>query len=170
MPEAKKSITKEKARAILMRPRLRFEPKAPEALAAETWKRAAANKLKIGTKMPDGTIFAGRSPATARPMYVAPQDASICMDFDRAAAYAASLDMQGHQDWRVPAGAELLTLFMHRAAIGGFDETGDAARSWYWSSTCDRDDPGQAIEQGFRSGSINFTHKSANLSVRCVRG
>jgi hypothetical protein len=71
-----------------------------------------------GDKMPDGTVFAGISPDTNKPMYASPADASLTMTFNDARKYAAQLDAHGNKDWRVPTMAELNVLFNNRAAIG----------------------------------------------------
>ena len=91
---------------------------------------------EIGDKMPDGTIFAGISPDTGKPMYATPEDAPLRMEWQKAMNYAASLDAHGHEDWRLPSRAELNVLFNNQAAIGGF-KTLEAGRrtSLYWSST-----------------------------------
>ena len=47
---------------------------------------------KIGDKMPDGTVLAGISPDTNKPMYATPADASSTMTFNQAREYAAKLD------------------------------------------------------------------------------
>jgi hypothetical protein len=73
-----------------------------------------------GDKMPDGTVFAGISPDTNKPMYAPPTDASLTMKFNEAQEYATKLDAHGHKDWRVPTKAELNVLFNNRAAIGGY--------------------------------------------------
>jgi hypothetical protein len=89
----------------------------------------------IGTVMPDGTVYAGISPDTGRPMYAAPKDAPLTMTFGQAANYAANLDAHGRKDWRVPSKAELNVLSQNRAAIGGFDTTGSVPAGRYWSSS-----------------------------------
>src|SRR5579884_2143676 len=91
--------------------------------------------LKPGEKAADGTIFAGISPDTGRPMYTTPADAPFAVTFQQATNYANSLEAFGHRDWRVPTKAELNVLFNSRAAIGGFDCSDLNSGSWYWSST-----------------------------------
>ena len=92
-------------------------------------------KRKIGEKMPDGTVFAGISPDTNQPMYTTPADVPLTITFHQANKYAAKVDMHGHKDWRVPTKAELNVLFNNRAAIGGFDLSGQPRAGWYWSSS-----------------------------------
>src|SRR5712691_7330547 len=88
-------------------------------------------------RMPDGTVYAGISPATNEPMYATPNDAPLTYTFNQAQKYAAKLDAHGHHDWRVPTKGELNVLFQNRAAIGGFDESGSDPAGWYWSSSQD---------------------------------
>src|SRR5579872_840919 len=90
---------------------------------------------KIGDKMPDGTIYAGISPETNKPMYTTPADAPLTMKFNQAQEYAAKLDAHGQKDWRVPSKAELNVLFNNRVAVGGFDVTGEYPAGWYWSAS-----------------------------------
>src|SRR4051812_3140058 len=80
---------------------------------------APKTELRIGDKMPDGTVYAGVSPETVRAMYTTPEDAPLTMKWKVAMEYAAKLDAHGHQDWHVPTKSELNVLFQNRAAIGG---------------------------------------------------
>lgn len=72
-----------------------------------------------GARMSDGTIYAGISPDTNKPMYAMPADAPLTMTFNEAADYAKKLNREkylGHDDWHVPTKAELNLLFNSRAA------------------------------------------------------
>jgi len=90
----------------------------------------------IGTRMDDGTVFAGLSPDTKQLMYVTPEDAPLTMRWKQAMDYAADLDAHGYTDWRVPTDGELSVLFQNRAAIGGFNESGSTRPTCrYWMST-----------------------------------
>jgi hypothetical protein len=117
--------------------------------------------------MPDGTVFAGISPDTNKPMYATPADASLTMKFNEAQEYATKLDAHGHRDWRVPTKSELNVLFNNRAAIGGFDVSGSGPAGWYWSATpnyvwlawCQRFSDGRQSDHG----------KDLLSSVRLVR-
>jgi hypothetical protein len=132
--------------------------------------KAPANTNKApapGDKMPDGTVFAGSSPDTNKPMYVTPADASLTMKFNEAQEYAAKLDAHGHKDWHVPTKAELNVLFNNRAAIGGFDISGSNPAGWYWSST--QNDRWDAWGQRFSDGAQTYDTKHSHSSVRCVR-
>jgi hypothetical protein len=79
--------------------------------------------LRIGSKMQNGTIYAGNSPDTGKPMYAMPADASVTYAFNEAQKYAQTLNAckeHGHNDWRVPTKNELNVRFNNRTAIGGF--------------------------------------------------
>ena len=126
-----------------------------------------AAEPKIGDKMPDGTVFAGISPDTNKPMYATPADASLSMTFNDAQKCAAKLDAHGHRDWRVPTNAELNVLFNSRLAIGGFDVTGSDPARWYWSASPfnERTSWAQRFSDGCQGGYLKASHSA----VRCVR-
>ena len=120
-----------------------------------------------GDKMPDGTVFAGISPDTNKPMYATPADASLTMTFNDAQEYAAKLDAHGHKDWRVPTKAELNVLFNNRAAIGGFNLAGSNPAGWYWSASPYT--TWTAWCQRLSDGAQGNLHKDYPQSVRLVR-
>ena len=118
--------------------------------------------------MPDGTVYAGISPDTSKPMYATPADAPLTMKFNQATECAAKLDTHGHRDWRVPTKTELNVLFKNRAAIGGFDIGDSYPAGWYWSTSPDGEDwtmPSQRFSDGFQRESP----ASDRLSLRPVR-
>lgn len=135
--------------------------------ANEASQPAASVEPKIGVKMPDGTIYAGISPDTNKPMYATPADAPLTMTFKAAKKYAAKLDVHGHKDWHVPSKAELNVLFNNRAAIGGFNACGSCHAGWYWSSS--RAYLWVAWGQRFRDGDQFDNGKGIHSSVRWVR-
>jgi len=49
----------------------------------------------IGSIMPDGSIYAGVSPDTGKPMYTMALDAPQIMEFENAKAYVSRLDSHG---------------------------------------------------------------------------
>jgi hypothetical protein len=124
----------------------------------------------IGAVMPDGTVFAGISPDTNKPMYASPTDASLTMTFNQAQEYAQGLNLQkahGQDDWRVPTKNELDILFNNRAAIGGFGVSGSDPAGWYWSSS--QYVKWNAWGQRFSDGYQGYYDASELSSVRCVR-
>ena len=132
---------------------------------------AQAADRKPGDRMPDGTIFAGISPDTGRPMYAAPADAPLTMKWKAAMKYAAKLDAYGHHDWRVPTKAELNVLYENRdkgALKGTFNVTGSHPAGWYWSST-EIDYGYYARGQHFSDGDQGWYGKGDDSSLRCVR-
>jgi hypothetical protein len=122
-----------------------------------------------GGTMPDGTIYAGISPDTGKRMYTTPADAPGVYTWSAAFEYCKALTASGHDDWRVPTMGELAVQFGNRADIGGFNETGRMknASGYYWSSLqLDDDDAwGQLFSDGFHE---DFS-KSQVSSLRCVR-
>ena len=147
-------------------------------VADQTLASRGVKPTEPGDKMSDGSIYAGISPDTGKPMYAAATDAPQLMTFEQAKAYAASLDAHGHKDWRVPSKAELQALFDNRSAIGGFNETGLDFAGYYWSGS-PYTEPNQFLKpehrdvvswaqrfsDGERAGHFHFDP----YSVRCVR-
>jgi hypothetical protein len=130
--------------------------------------RVSETAPKIGDRLPDGSIYAGISPDTNKPMYTTPADAPLTLKWKQAMAYAARLDAHGHQDWRVPTKGELNVLFQNRAAVGGFNETDEYPAGWHWSAT-----PfnfGLEWAQRFGDGLQDSYGVYGSFSLRCVRG
>jgi hypothetical protein len=127
---------------------------------------ASPDALAIGSKLPDGSIYAGVSPDTGKPMYTTPKDSGLCGAWRKAMKHAAGLDAHGHKDWRVPTQAELHVLFTNRAAIGNFDTS--TTGGWYWSSS--RVNFFYAWTQGFSGGYRYYDSRNGHSSLRCVRG
>jgi hypothetical protein len=124
----------------------------------------------IGDHMPDGTIYAGISPDTGKPIYAMPADAWLTMTFNGATEYAQGLNTQkahGHDDWHVPTKNELNVLFNNHAAIGGFNVTGSYPAGWYWSAS--QNDTWDAWCQRFSGGYQTYLNKVYRTAVRCVR-
>ena len=140
---------------------------ASNTLRAGGCVEASPREPQIGDKMPDGTVLAGVSPHTNKPMYVAPTDVSLTMTFDAATEYAIELDAHGHRDWRLPTKAELNVLFNNQAALGGFDVSGSAPGGRYWSSS--QDNCWGAWGQRFRDGTQYYFTKEVQCSIRPVR-
>jgi hypothetical protein len=122
-----------------------------------------------GGKMPDGTIYAGISPDTGKRLYTTFADAPGVYTWSKAIEYCRTLSDSGHQDWRVPTMGELAVQFNNRADIGGFNETGqmENATGYYWSSLQVSDD--EAWAQRFNDGFHEHPGKDINSLLRCVR-
>lgn len=184
MPEAARGKTTEPQQkaAVFLARLIRFEPKSAERIAAE--QKAAAEEavrqeqeelaaLAPGNARADGSISAGISPKTGKPMFAMPADAGVSMDFNQAVAYAQKLNTEkalGHDDWRVPTKEELNVLFQNRekgALKGTFNITGSLPAGWYWSSAPYYDV--NAWCQRFSDGQQNNICRDLGSSVRCVR-
>lgn len=132
--------------------------------------------VAIGTRMPDDTVFAGTSPTTGRPMYVAAADdskksPSLTMTWHEAVFVARRKQALCQGDWRLPTAEELHVLFNNRAAIGGFNQSGTGQEAWYWSSKEYGSVVGkEAWIERFSNGDKCLSSKNDDLSVRFVRG
>ena len=118
--------------------------------------------------MPDGSLYAGVSPDTGKPIYATPKDAPMHGNFNQAADYAANLDAHSHQDWRVPTKAELNVLFgtaprsaasTRRVRVPLVGTGRPRARNLYG-----------AWAQRFSDGRQNANFRNRASSLRCVRG
>jgi hypothetical protein len=130
--------------------------------------KTPSRQQRIGDRMEDGTIYAGISPETDKPMYTTARDAPLTMRWYQAMEYASSVAAHGHRDWRVPTKDELSVLFSNRAAIGGFVESGSGAARWHWSSTHGKDDE-KAWAQLFSDGQSYYDTVYDDCSLRIVR-
>jgi hypothetical protein len=122
-----------------------------------------------GGKMRDGSIYAGISPDTNKRMYTTPADAPGTYTWNQAVRYCSALSASGHHDWRVPTLSELAVQFANRADIGAFNESGKMkdASGYYWSSLQVGD--AAAWGQRFSDGLHEDFSKDLVSSVRCVR-
>jgi hypothetical protein len=122
-----------------------------------------------GNKMPDGTVYAGVSPDTNKQLYTTPEDAPGAYTWNEAIEYCKALSTASHHDWRMPTIGELAVQFNNRADIGGFNETGrmQNATGYYWSSLQVGDDAAWA--QSFKDGFHENPSKDLESSLRCVR-
>ena len=81
-----------------------------------------------------GTIYAGISPDTHKPMYARPKDESETYSFDEAAKQGKNIG----DGFRVPTIRELGVLWENRnkgKLKGTFNKSGSDSAGWYWSST-----------------------------------
>ena len=128
--------------------------------------------VKIGDKMPDGTVYAGISLDTGKPTYTTLASAPLTMTFYEAGKYVAKMNKEktlSHDDWRLPTEGDLSMLFNHRADIGNFGLSSSAKSCLYWSDKLIKQDD-LAILKDFRTGEfVVDCAASYKHSVRCVR-
>lgn len=126
---------------------------------------------EIGAKMPDGTVCAGVSPDTHKPMYATPTDEPLEMLWGEAMKAAKKKDVYGHKDWRVPTPNELNILFQNQnkgSLKGTFNNlAGNGCPAHYWSS---KKNLITAHYQSFEHGSQSAWARYFPTKVRCVRG
>jgi len=141
-------------------------------------RHASSAAPPVGAKMPDGTLYAGVSPDTARPMYATPRDAPLTLTFEQALNYAACLEAHGHRDWRVPTWEELNVLIKAHSSIGNFDTTRSVSAGRYWASSQVREfdawtqrvRPLRDESGGGKTYRSDIHGKFYRSSLRCVRG
>lgn len=132
----------------------------------------ADDSCEIGATLTDGTVCAGISPDTSKPIYTLPADADVAMDWKNAMEYAANLNAHGHDDWKLPSMTELHVLYQNRhkgALRDTFDQNGSLIAGWYWSSTERPDNAGHAWMERFSDGYRTWGWKGLDASVRPVR-
>ena len=143
-------------------------------------KHGITSLLAIGQRMEDGTVYAGISPDTGKPMYALPGDAPLTMKWKQAMEYAAAFEGHGHPQgtFRVPTKDELNVLFQNEAQIGGFKTTGSAPARYYWSSSACYWSPTKtethplahyAWNQSFYDGRPFWNNKNNESALRLVR-
>jgi len=121
---------------------------------------------KIGDEMADGTIYAGISPDTMKPIYARPKDEPGTYNPRDATRRAKTIG----GGFYVPTKNELNVLYKNRhkgKLRGTFNETGSNPAGWYWSSTplILGDDAGtQRFSDGSRS-----SFRYYDSSLRLVR-
>lgn len=138
-------------------------------MTGATKRQKTSRGKHVGDVMRDGTVYAGVSPSTGRPMYTTASDAALTLRWDEAMGYAATFNGHGHNDWRLPTEDELDVLFSNRAAIGGFNDSGSYFAGWHWSSAEHPGNANIAWLERFSDGGEDWVWKGVAASVRCVR-
>jgi hypothetical protein len=136
-------------------------------------------RIKIGEKVANGTIYAGRSPVTHTPMYTLAHDLGP-MTYKEAVNWASDLKLlintysQNKDDientifpyglgWRLPTSLELDQMFKNKEEIGNFNlEDG-----YYWSNHANA--LGCRTVQNFKTGFREFQGEDAIARARFIR-
>jgi hypothetical protein len=129
----------------------------------------SADTMTVGDRMADGSIYAGISPFTKKPMYVTAEDAPLTMTFNDAVKYAGNLNAHGCRDWRLPTLAELNILYQNRdkGALQGTFNSSSSPNGYYMS--CKPFYDGGAWSKRFSDGAVTDEYRSYGVAVRCVR-
>ncbi len=139
---------------------------ADDAAAIRAAKMAEKKKtqLEIGDVADDGWIYAGISPKTHKPMWVAPVDAGVML-FGDAKKEAQELCAEGKKDARLPSNTELYQLFNVAAKVGGFNQEMSGTAGVYWTSSRDA---GHAKSKALNDAIQYVCSSKTGLSVRFV--
>ena len=93
-------------------------------------------------------------------------------EHQKAIDACAALDFAGHQDWRLPTRAELLTLVditRHEPAIDTSAFPDFPKRGWFWTSDLCAWSSASAWFVGFGSGDVSSGHRDLNGFALAVR-
>jgi hypothetical protein len=148
--------------------------------------RPENDTLKPGTKMADGSVYAGKT-AVGELMFAMPQDLDVTMTFNAAAKAVQTLNRDkalGYDDWEIPSIENLHTLRTNKnegSLKGTFNlmaaqEPGFGWPDWYWSCTQPRGDANSVHFLRFSYSNLSWPpdagwgHKDlCRLSCRPVR-
>jgi len=126
-----------------------------------------AKQVAVGDRMPDGSVFAGVSPDTGRPFFVAEKDAPLTLTWRQAVGYAEDMGSSSSYEWRLPTKAELNTLFLHRAKIPGLRTNGVMGSGHYWTEQGSV--PFGSFSKSFGDGAWYWRSRDGHASIRLVR-
>ena len=91
-------------------------------------------------------------------------------DWKSAQRYCSELSLGGHTDWRLPGSTELASIVVYKQNPA-IDENlfPSSKSSHYWSASSMAGNPSMAWNVDFYYGPVDFSSKSKNHYVRCVR-
>ncbi len=92
------------------------------------------------------------------------------LDWITAIERCKSLDLAGHNDWRLPTLRELFSIADHDRHKPACDPVFNMRPQYYWSSSTYVDAPQCAWSVGFSAGNVLANYKTDYYTVRAVRG
>jgi hypothetical protein len=136
--------------------------------------------LEPGTRMEDGSVYAGLTADGKQQILAMPTDLDVTMNFNDAATVVKKMNADkalGHDDWQIGSLEVTRVLQENRdkGALKGTFNTTDKRSGfyfpyWYWSSTPNRLYPTNVDSVRFSDGFESWNHKdSIQLSCRPVR-
>lgn len=142
-----------------------LQPGDPGYVANETHGIIAApNNQSTGIQWYNGSFTSTGAIGTA--LGTGQANTTAIVNSQGAGSYAAQvcydLDLNGYTDWYLPSKDELNKLYLNREAVGNFGS------AFYWSSSENSINFGQAWVQGF-NGSQGNDDKDLSYTVRAVR-
>ncbi|HXN51435.1 MAG TPA: hypothetical protein VN943_05805 [Candidatus Acidoferrum sp.] len=136
-------------------------------------------EMKVGTKMADGSVFAGLTGHGAQIFAMPTNLRDVTMTFNDTAKMVAKLNASnalGHDDWEIPTlrQMEILKQSQDKGALSGTFNMGGTGgwTDWYWSSTPRVLGGGDDMMDGLHishQGGCSFGKNSAALCCRPVR-
>jgi len=97
-------------------------------------------------------------------------DDGVGRPWQEAIDYCESLELAGHNDWRLPGKFELESIVDYGRAYPALDPVFKCQASFYWSNLPYTDDPIYAWGVLFNDGGDHWLDKKNHYFVRCVRG
>jgi Protein of unknown function (DUF1566) len=135
--------------------------------------------LMPGSKMADGSVFAGLTADGKQQIFAMPKDLDATKIFNDAAKAVKELNTAnafGHNDWQIPAldNLHILQKNQNEGSLKGTFKTASSNGSdfpdWYWSSPLHRDYPNLVANVRFSNGYEGWLTKDDHrLSCRPVR-
>lgn len=143
-------------------------------------KKNQSRDLEIGTRMADGSIYAGLTNDGRSQIFALPTDLHATKFFNEAAKAVQRLNnlkCHGHDDWQIPS-LDVLAVLQTNVNEGNLKGTfnttlssrSDRVVDWYWSSTKRCADQTLVWVVRFPDGDVDSCRKNdARLSCRPVR-
>lgn len=99
-------------------------------------------------------------------------DGLAAATWEEALQYVATLNLGGHNDWRLPNVKELESISSTAAVRPSIDQTAfpNTSSALYWSSTTLARHAERAWTVSFSYGVVSYNNKTEKLHVRAVRG
>ncbi len=89
--------------------------------------------------------------------------------WQEAGAYCQSLDLGGHEDWRLPSYEELETLVDYTTHSPAIDAAFASNNGLYWTLSELAEDQDKIWAVSFQFGDDYVVHKDSRNFVRCIR-
>ena len=89
--------------------------------------------------------------------------------WQQALKYCEDSTYAGYSDWRLPNKNELSSLINYEKSGSPYSYFPDMPSNWFWSSSTFVGNTNLAWRVNFNNGYVNYSNKTYNINVRCVR-